>query len=103
MRKILERRPPSVTPRPVRSRSGRATRGRYYYENSAWFNPFVGGSHEFLRESGARDLDARTMFHYGYTAVTPAMVVEIVGVGSQYAVAALDANGDYLDGSRTYS
>jgi hypothetical protein len=73
------------------------------YENSVWFNPFVGGSHEFRRENGARDLDGRTMFHYGYTAVTPAMVVEIVGVGSQYAVAALDANGDYLDGSRTYS
>jgi hypothetical protein len=43
------------------------------------------------------------MFHYGYTAVTPAMVVKIVGAGSQYAVAALDANGDYLDGSKTYS
>ena len=73
------------------------------YEDSAWFNPFVGGSHEFLRESGARDLDARTMFHYGYTAVTPAMVAKIVGVGSQYAVTALDAEGNYLDGSKTYS
>ena len=73
------------------------------YEDSAWFNPFVGGSHEFLRESGARDLDGRTLFHYGYTAVTPAMVAKIVGIGSQYAVAATDANGDYLDGSKTYS
>jgi len=73
------------------------------YEDATWFSPFVGGSHEFLRESGARDLDARTMFHYGYTAVTPAMVVELVGVGSQYAVAALDAEGNYLDGSKTYS
>jgi hypothetical protein len=52
-------------------------------------HPFVGGSHEFRRENGARDLDGRTMFHYGYTAVTPAMVAEIVGVGSQYAVTAL--------------
>jgi hypothetical protein len=43
------------------------------------------------------------MFHYGYTAVTPAMVLEIVGVGSQYAITAVDANGDYLDGSKTYS
>jgi hypothetical protein len=77
MRAILRRRPPSATPQRARSRSGRATRGRSYYEDSPWFNPFVGGSHEFLRGSGARDLDARTMFHYGYTAVTPAMVVEI--------------------------
>ncbi|MCB9378841.1 MAG: DUF1254 domain-containing protein [Holophagales bacterium] len=78
-------------------------RRAFYYDDSAWFNAFVGGSHEFLRESGARDLDARTLFHYGYTAVTPAMVVQRVGVGSQYAVACLDANGDYLDGSKTYS
>ena len=75
----------------------------FYYEDSAWFTAFVGGSHEFLRESGARDLDARTMFHYPYTAVTPAMAMEIVGVGSQYAIASVDANGDYLDGSKTYS
>ena len=75
----------------------------FYDEDSAWFTAFVGGSHAFLRESGARDLDARTMFHYGYTAVTPAMVAKMVGVGSQYAVAALDAEGHYLDGSKTYS
>jgi hypothetical protein len=90
-------------PRRVPSLSGRAIPRAYYYEDSAWFSAFVGGSHEFLRESGARDLDARTMFHYGYTAVTPAMVVKIVGVGSQYAIAALDANGNYLDGSKNYS
>ncbi len=75
----------------------------YYYHDSGWFNAFVGGSYQFLRESGARDLDGRTMFHYGYTAVTPAMVLKIVGVGSQYAITAVDANGDYLDGSKTYS
>ncbi|MBW2293455.1 MAG: DUF1254 domain-containing protein [Deltaproteobacteria bacterium] len=82
-----------------RSRDRRA----YYYDNSAWFNPFVGGSHEFLRESGGRDLDARTMFHYPYTAVTPAMTIQMVGIGSQYAVTAVDADGAYLDGSKTYS
>jgi hypothetical protein len=97
------RRRPLPMPRRVPSLSGRAIPRAYYYEDSAWFTAFVGGSHEFLRESGARDLDARTMFHYGYTAVTPAMVVKIVGVGSQYAVAALDANGNYLDGSKNYS
>jgi hypothetical protein len=75
----------------------------FYYDDSAWFTAFVGGSHEFLRQSGARDLDARTMFHYPYTAVTPAMAVKIVGAGSQYAVAALDANSNYLDGSKTYA
>jgi len=81
-----------------RSRDPRA----YYYEDSAWFTPFAGGSHEFLTSSGARDLDARTMFHYPYTAVTPAMAMKMVGVGSQYAVAAVDADGNYLDGSKSY-
>ena len=56
-----------------------------------------------MLESGGRDLDARVMFHYPYTAVTPAMTVKMVGVGSQYAVACLDADGEYLDGSKTYS
>ena len=72
----------------------------YIYEDSAWFNPFLGG-YQFL-QSGARLLDGRTMFHFPYTAVTPAMEVKIVGVGSQYAIATLDAEGNYLDGSKNY-
>jgi len=73
----------------------------YLWENSAWLNPFVGGSHEFLRD-GARLLDGRTTFFYYATMVTPAMTAKMVGVGSQYAGAMRDANGDGLDGSRTY-
>ena len=73
----------------------------YPYENSAWFNPFIGGSHEWM-SSGARLLDARSMFFYYATMVTPAMVAKMVGLGSQYAVAARDAEGNGLDGSRTY-
>jgi hypothetical protein len=72
----------------------------YLYEDSAWFNPFLGG-YQFL-QSGARLLDGRVMFHFPYTAVTPAMEVKIVGVGSQYAIATLDADGNYLDGSKNY-
>jgi hypothetical protein len=75
--------------------------GVFYYEDSAWFTPFIGGSHEFVR-NGARLLDARTMFHYPATAISPAMVLKIVGAGSQYGVAAVDADGTYLDGSQTY-
>ena len=82
-----------------RSRDPRA----YYYENSAWYTAFVGGSHEFARAGGARDFDSRTLFHYPFTAITPAMAFEMVGVGSQYAIAAIDSAGDYLDGSKTYS
>jgi hypothetical protein len=74
----------------------------YYYDDSAWHTAFVGGSHEFLRPSGARDLEARTQFHYPYTAVTPAMALKRVGIGSQYGIATVDAEGNYLDGGKTY-
>ncbi|MCB9106277.1 MAG: DUF1254 domain-containing protein [Anaerolineales bacterium] len=72
----------------------------FIYEDSAWFNPFL-GSYQFLK-SGARSMDGRVMFHYPYTAVTPAMAVKLIGVGSQYGVVAMDAEGEYLDGAHTY-
>ena len=67
----------------------------------SWTQGFVGGSHEFLR-NGARLLDARTLFHYMATVITPAMAHAQVGAGSAYAFNVHDANGDVLDGARTY-
>jgi hypothetical protein len=42
------------------------------------------------------------MFFYGYTGITPAMALKMVGIGSQYAVAALDSEDNYLDGAKSY-
>lgn len=67
----------------------------------SWRNGFVGGSYEFLR-NGARLLDARTQFHYLATVITPAMAHAQIGAGSAYAYTVHDANGDLLDGARTY-
>jgi hypothetical protein len=67
----------------------------------SWKNAFVGGSYEFMR-GGARLLDARTQFHYIATVITPAMAHAQVGAGSAYAYTVHDANGDILDGGRTY-
>ena len=39
---------------------------------------------------------------YNATGITPAMVIAMVGIGSQYAAAVRDANGNYLKGSNTY-
>ena len=74
----------------------------YFFPNSAWCTPFVGGSHEFLSQPGVRNLDARSFFFYYATGVTPAMAMKMVGVGSQYAVAFVDSEGQPFDGSRTY-
>jgi len=40
--------------------------------------------------------------HFYATGITPAMAVENVGKGSQYAIAYLDKGGNPLDGSKTY-
>jgi hypothetical protein len=67
----------------------------------SWKEAFVGGRYEFLR-GGARLLDARTQFHYMATVITPAMAHTQVGAGSAYAYTVHDANGDVLNGGKTY-
>ena len=73
----------------------------FYPGEGVWSTPFPGGSHEFL-DDGARVLDARSYFHFYATGITPAMTMKMVGKGSQYAVAYLDADGNAFDGSKTY-
>jgi hypothetical protein len=74
----------------------------FYPGESSWFNPLVGGSYLFER-NGARLLDPRTAFFYLATGITPAMSSARVGIGSQYATNALDSDGNYLDGGKTYT
>jgi hypothetical protein len=69
--------------------------------DSTWMMGYAGKDVFFERE-GARNLDARVMFHYAYTAVTPAMAVTRPGLGSDYAIAYLDSKKQILDGSKTY-
>jgi hypothetical protein len=76
----------------------------FLFPDRAWKTGFVGGDYQWLGGDGVRgrNLDARTLFFYVATVNTPAMALEMPGVGSQYAIADHDANGDELDGSRTY-
>jgi hypothetical protein len=69
---------------------------------SSWLQAFIGGSFEFLRD-GARLLDACTAFHYFATVITPAMAHAQVGAGSAYAYTVHDADGEILDGAKTYT
>ena len=39
---------------------------------------------------------------YTATGITPAMVMRLTGVGSQYLIANIDKNGNLFDGSKTY-
>jgi hypothetical protein len=76
----------------------------YLYEDRRWVIPFSGGDYRFLRDGGraGRSQDGRTMFFYLATVNTPAMALKMVGRGSQYALATLDANDEPLDGGKTY-
>jgi hypothetical protein len=73
----------------------------YFYPNSAWLTPFVGSSYKF-EQNHVRNLDAYYFFFFYATGITPAMTAKMVGEGSQYAAAFVDAKGEPLDGGKTY-
>lgn len=73
----------------------------FYYDKSAWRLPFLGG-YKFENQPGVMNMDGYVMYYFLATGVTPAMETKMVGQGSQYAWAAVDAKGAPLDGSKSY-
>jgi hypothetical protein len=87
-----------------------------YYPGSAWFNMLFVGGYDFMSppptisaegvqqtpSDGARKLNSRIAFFYPATGITPAMCMRLTGIGSQYLIAARDANGEFLDGAQSY-
>ncbi len=87
-----------------------------YYEGSNWTNmlfeggalfetpppAFEDGMFKPYPPTGARTLDSRTAFYYAYTLDSPAMIMRIPDVGSQYLIGFLDSNDAPFDGSATY-
>jgi hypothetical protein len=71
------------------------------YPDQQWQKVFVGNSYRFLN-GAERLLDARIMFFYYATGITPAMVDPKPGTGSVYAITLRDQDGAYLDGGKTY-
>jgi hypothetical protein len=108
----------------VGNAAGRALNWRYkvshpdwaYYPNSNWGSMlweggaffetppplFEGGMFKPLPPTGARTLDSRTAFYYGYTLDSPGMIMRIPDVGSQYLMGFLDTNNNPFDGGKTY-
>ncbi len=88
----------------------------YYADQSLWLNPLFVGGYDFTRPppeitkegvkqfpyTGAKTLDARAAFFYAATGVTPAMVMRLPDVGSQYLFGILDSSGQTFDGAKTY-
>ncbi len=76
----------------------------YFFEGKQWYTGFIGRDYQWLRDKGlgGRNMDARTLFFYLATVNTPAMALQIPGVGSNYALTSGDKNGDILYGEKTY-
>lgn len=87
-----------------------------YYEGSHWGNmlfeggaffetpppAFEDGAFKPYPPTGARTLDSRSAFYFDYTLDSPGMIMRIPGVGSQYLMGFLDADGAPFDGSKVY-
>jgi hypothetical protein len=73
----------------------------YFYRNSAWRTGFLGG-YKF-EDNGALILDAYSFFFFYATGITPAMDSKMIGMGSQYMAAFVDAQGNHLDGGKNYT
>jgi hypothetical protein len=91
--------------------------GWSYYPESMWANMLWQGGYDFETPppmitaeglfkpnppSGARTLNSRTAFYYGYTMDSPGMIMRLPGVGSQYLMGFQDADKKDLDGGKTY-
>jgi hypothetical protein len=80
--------------------------GSMLWQGGAYFETppplFEKGMFKPLPPTGARTLDSRTAFYYGYTLDSPGMIMRIPGIGSQYLMGFLDAEGQPFDGTKTY-
>jgi len=91
--------------------------GWAYYPGSAWSNMLWQGGANFetpppmitqegffkpFPPTGARTLDSKTAFYYGYTLDSPGMIMRLPRVGSQYLMGFVDADKNYFDGGKTY-
>jgi len=75
----------------------------YPDSNSAWIMGYKDKNVFFTGKDGyTLNSDARVMFHYPYTGISPAMAVSIPGAGSDYGMAFLDANKMPFNGTETY-
>lgn len=97
--------------------NSRRSAGWYYYPNSSWTNMLFKGGYNFETPppevsadgaitvnppTGARMLNSRSAMFYYATGITPAMIMRLTNIGSQYLAAFVDSDGDYFDGAKTY-
>ena len=81
--------------------AGRADKKEMYYTDRQYFNAWAGVDSEWFRPS-YMDVDQRaTFFQVAYSS-SPGMVMGNINQGSKYPSTLRDADGDLLEGSKSY-
>jgi hypothetical protein len=88
-----------------------------YYPGSMWASMLWEGGYDFENPpppvtaqglfkpsppTGARTLNSRIGFFYGYTVDSPAMIMRLPNIGSQYLMGFTDVDKNPFDGGKTY-
>ncbi|RKP57923.1 DUF1254 domain-containing protein [Pararobbsia silviterrae] len=76
--------------------------GGRYYPDRQWVNVFAGQNPEFKASGTFTNLVQRDAYFTSAYAASPGMVVDIVEKGAKYPSTWRDADGNYLDGAKTY-
>jgi hypothetical protein len=84
----------------ARANSYASTFGRFYPDRH-WQGVPTGISYTFI-EDGIPQVDTRNWLYYTAIGNSPAIMAKNVGQGSQYLWTYRDADGNYLDGARSY-
>ena len=75
--------------------------GVFYYPDRKWQHVPDGMTYTFTRD-GAPQIDARNNVYYMAAGNSPSMMDKNVGQGSQYLWTYRDADGNFLDGAKSY-
>lgn len=77
--------------------------GGTYYDGLRWVNTFAGENTEFQSSETFTNLEQRTAFFTAAYSDSPGMVMNIVDKGAKYPATMKDADGNWLDGAKSYS
>lgn len=80
---------------------GRPDGRNKYYKDRQYENVWGGATAEWLQDSYIDVNQRATYFQVAYSSA-PAMVMRSLGAGSKYPVALRDADGEFLDGAKSY-
>jgi hypothetical protein len=75
--------------------------GGLLWPDRQYVNPFIGGSPFFMADT-YMSLDNRMLYFLNAYSASPAMAINIVGMGAKYPTTFRDADGDILSGGKTY-